>query len=104
MTEVLIATDADAVFDEVEAALADETTRVVRVREGSAVGEVVASATPDLVILDLQIGNMGGIAACMHLRLEAGDDRLPAGAGAHAPRPRRRRLPGPPVRAPTAGS
>ena len=77
MTEVLIATDADAVFDEVEAALADETTRVVRVREGSAVGEVVASATPDLVILDLQIGNMGGIAACMHLRHEAGDDRLP---------------------------
>ena len=77
MTEVLIATDADAVFDEVEAALADETTRVVRVREGAAVGEVVASATPDLVILDLQIGNMGGIAACMHLRHEAGDDRLP---------------------------
>jgi len=77
VTEVLIATDADAVFDEVEAALADETTRVVRVREGAAVGEVVASATPDLVILDLQIGNMGGIAACMHLRHEAGDDRLP---------------------------
>ena len=77
MTEVLIASDADAVFDEVEAALADETTRVVRVREGSAVGDVVATATPDLVILDLQIGNMGGIAACMHLRHEAGDDRLP---------------------------
>jgi DNA-binding response OmpR family regulator len=77
VTEVLIASDADAVFDEVEAALADETTRVVRVREGSAVGDVVATATPDLVILDLQIGNMGGIAACMHLRHEAGDDRLP---------------------------
>ena len=77
MAEVLIATDADAVFDEVEAALADETTSVVRVREGAAVGDVVASKTPDLVVLDMQIGNMGGIAACLHLRLEAGDDRLP---------------------------
>ncbi len=77
MTEVLIATDADAVFDEVEAALADETTRVVRVRTGAAVGEMVKTATPDLVILDLQIGNMGGIAACLHLRHEAGDGRLP---------------------------
>jgi DNA-binding response OmpR family regulator len=77
VTEVLIATDADAVFDEVDAALADETTRVTRVRAGSAVAGVVAETTPDLVILDLQIGNMGGIAACLHLRNEAGDGRLP---------------------------
>lgn len=77
MTEVLIATDADAVFDEVDAALADEATRVVRVRSGSAVAEVVADSSPDLVVLDLQIGNMGGIATCIHLRNEAGDGRLP---------------------------
>ncbi len=77
MTQVLIATDSDAVFDEVEAALADETTNVVRVRAGALVGDVVASDTPDLVVLDMQIGNMGGIAACLHLRLEAGDGRLP---------------------------
>lgn len=77
MTEVLIATDADAVFDEVDAALADESTRVVRVRSGKAVAEVVAGSSPDLVVLDLQIGNMGGIATCIHLRNEAGDGRLP---------------------------
>jgi DNA-binding response OmpR family regulator len=77
MPEVLVATDADAVFAEVEAALADESTQVVRVREGQAVAEVVAASTPDLVILDLQIGNMGGIAACLHLRHEAGAGRLP---------------------------
>ena len=62
VTEVLIATDADAVFDEVDAALADESTRVVRVRSGSAVADVVSASSPDLVVLDLQIGNMGGIA------------------------------------------
>ena len=77
MTEVLIATDADAVFAEVEAALVDEATSVVRVRTGHEVAGVVAGSTPDLVVLDLQIGNMGGIAACLHLRHEAGADRLP---------------------------
>jgi DNA-binding response OmpR family regulator len=77
VTEVLIATDADAVFDEVDAALSDDTTRVTRVRAGSAVAGVVAESSPYLVILDLQIGNMGGIAACLHLRNEAGDGRLP---------------------------
>ena len=76
MTEVLIATDADAVFAEVEAALGDECT-VVRVREGQAVAGVVAESAPDLVILDLQIGNMGGIATCIDLRLEAGADGSP---------------------------
>jgi DNA-binding response OmpR family regulator len=77
MTEVLIATDADAVFAEVEAALVDESTSVVRVRTGHEVAGVVAGSTPDLVVLDLQIGNMGGIAACLHLRHEAGAERLP---------------------------
>jgi DNA-binding response OmpR family regulator len=77
VTEVLIATDADAVFDEVDASLADESTTTVRVRAGMAVGDAVAEGRPDLVILDLQIGNMGGIAACLHLRHEAGEGRLP---------------------------
>ena len=77
MTEVLIATDADAVFAEVEAALVDERTRVVRVRKGQAVAGAVAGSTPDLVVLDLQIGNMGGIATCIDLRHEAGEGRLP---------------------------
>lgn len=77
MTEVLIATDADAVHDEVEAALADESTQVRRVRSGLEVPPAVAASAPDLVVLDLQIGNMGGIATCMHLRHEAEDGRLP---------------------------
>jgi DNA-binding response OmpR family regulator len=77
MTEVLIATDADAVFAEVEAALVDENTSVVRVRSGQEVAGAVEASKPELVVLDLQIGNMGGIAACLHLRHEAGAGRLP---------------------------
>ncbi|HLT16539.1 MAG TPA: response regulator [Acidimicrobiales bacterium] len=77
MTDVLIATDADAVFKQVEAALVDPGTTVRRVRAGHDVVPAVQEATPDLVVLDLQIGNMGGIATCILLRHEAIDGRLP---------------------------
>ena len=73
---VLLATDADWVADEVEAALADETTEVLRIRTGAEVVDTTGAVEPDLVILDLQIGNMGGMAACMALRLEEGAGRL----------------------------
>ena len=76
MTEILVATDADAVFAEVEAALVDEITSVVRVREGQAVADRVDESFFNLVVLDLQIGNMGGIATCINLRHEAGAGRL----------------------------
>jgi DNA-binding response OmpR family regulator len=74
--EVLLATDADWIHDEVAAAL-DGDHAVRRVRRGADVVDAVAGQTTDLVILDLQIGNMGGMAVCMALRLEAGAGRLP---------------------------
>ena len=67
MPNVLLATDADWIHDEVEAALADEDTVVVRVRAGREVGAAVHEAEPGLVVLDLQIGNMGGIATALDL-------------------------------------
>ena len=77
MPAVLLATDADRIADEVDAALADAGTTVRRVRRGADVVPAVEEDEPDLVLLDLQIGNMGGIATCMALRLEEGADRLP---------------------------
>lgn len=74
---VLIATDTDAVADEVDAAIADETTTVLRLRTGAEVAAAVAQHSPDLVVLDLQIGNMGAIAVSMTLRAEADMGRLP---------------------------
>ena len=76
MAKVLLATDADWIHDDVEAAL-DGDHQVIRVRRGADVGPVVKAESPELVILDLQIGNMGGMATCMHLHLEAGAGRLP---------------------------
>lgn len=76
VTEVLLATDADWVHRDVSAALDGEHT-ISWVRRGADVREAVAERDPDLVVLDLQIGNMGGMAACLDLHLEAGADRLP---------------------------
>lgn len=77
MPTVLLATDADRVHDEVDAALASPDTTVHRVRRGVDVLPAMREVEPDLVVLDLQIGNMGGMATCMAIRLEEGADRLP---------------------------
>lgn len=74
---VLLATDADWVFDEVDAALASPELSVYRVRRGVEVLPAMRQIEPDLVVLDLQIGNMGGMATCMEIRNEEGADRLP---------------------------
>lgn len=76
MPDVLIATDSDAVRDEVLAVLADPDVTVRHVRAGSQVLPAVQASAPDLVVLDLQIGNMGGMATCLDLRLEEHAGRL----------------------------
>jgi DNA-binding response OmpR family regulator len=73
---VLIATDADWIHAEVDAALADEDTTVLRVRTGREVAAAVREHDPDLVVLDLQIGNMGGIATFLFLQQEAEAGRM----------------------------
>jgi DNA-binding response OmpR family regulator len=77
MPTVLLATDADWIHDEVDAALAGPDTEVFRVRKGVDVVPAMLELDPDLVILDMQIGNMGGMATCMTIRHEEGADRLP---------------------------
>jgi DNA-binding response OmpR family regulator len=77
VSDILVATDADWIRDEVEAALATPERPVRWVRHGMDVLPAVGESTPDLVVLDLQIGNMGGMATCMGLHLEAGAGRLP---------------------------
>jgi DNA-binding response OmpR family regulator len=75
--DVLVAADADWIHDEVEAALATPERAVRWVRRGMDVPRAVAELSPALVVLDLQIGNMGGMATCMALRLESRAGRLP---------------------------
>lgn len=76
VTNVLIATDSNSVFEAVDSALSDGNCKVMRVRAGQDVLPVLGVKDIDLVLLDLQIGNMGGIATCIAIRQEQGFDRL----------------------------
>ena len=78
MPEVLIAADAEWVHEEVHQAVGGGDTVVRSVWTGPAVRDAVAERKPDLVIVDCQIGSMGGIAVTIDLRLEEGAGRLPA--------------------------
>ena len=73
---MLLATDSDSVFAEVDATLASDECEVLRLRRGADVLPAVEARDPDLVILDLQIGSMGGIATCLAIRQEEGALRL----------------------------
>lgn len=75
---ILVATDADYVLDDITAALAGPDTSFTVCRNGRDVTRVVAERTPDIAILDLQIGSMGGMAVTMQLRLDESAGLLPA--------------------------
>lgn len=77
VTHVLLATDSDSVFNAVDAALGSDTSEISRVRAGVEVLDAVRDQEPDVVICDLQIGNMGGMATCLDLRMEAEMGRVP---------------------------
>jgi DNA-binding response OmpR family regulator len=61
----------------VRVALVARGQEVIEVTRGQDVRDAVAEHEPDLVILDLQIGNMGGIAVAIDLHLEESAGRLP---------------------------
>lgn len=65
---ILLATDADWIVDEITAALGGPDTSFTVCRDGRAVSTVVAKRQPDLVITDLQVGSMGGMAISLALR------------------------------------
>lgn len=77
MPEILIVADAATVLAEVRSALEDEETYIREVRSGAAVRDEVELDPPDLVVTDLQVGSMGGVAICHDLRLEESGDRQP---------------------------
>ncbi len=76
MSEVLIAGDAPSVLEIVEAAIARENLQVRRVANGRDVLGATKSDATDLVILDLQIGSMGGVAVSIQLAQEIAAGRL----------------------------
>lgn len=77
MPDVVVVSDSASVIAEVRAALEDDETTIREVHAGELVRAAVDEAPPDLVVTDMQVGNMGGVAICLDLRLEESGGRLP---------------------------
>src|SRR3954447_5764758 len=77
MTTILVAADAQWVRDQVRSAFVGPGQEVVEVTRGQDVRDTFARLEPELVILDLQIGNMGGVAVALDLRNEESGGGVP---------------------------
>ena len=73
---VLVASDAPTLRREVEAVISAPDVEVRSVTSGPEVVAFVAEESPDLVIVDMQMGNMGGMAVCLELRLQESYDAV----------------------------
>ena len=76
--DVVIAADSQAIFDEIRSVVEDPDTSVRWVRRGEDVREEINHRPADLVIADMQIGTMGGIAVALDMQLESDAGRLEA--------------------------
>ena len=77
MPELLVVSDSPNVREAVVAALPDIGITVRELNHGADVVPAVKVKKPDLIVLDQQIGRMGGMATCLDLHLEHGAGRLP---------------------------
>ncbi len=77
MRTIVVASDAPSVRAEVVTVIDEAGTDVVELHSGYDVAPTVAESRPDLVVVDLQMGNMGGMAVCLELRLEESYGKLP---------------------------
>ena len=77
MEVILIVSDSESVLEELRSALEDVETEVRELRAGEDVRPAVEQDPPDLVITDMQVGNMGGMAICLDLHLEESGGRVP---------------------------
>lgn len=80
MSTILVASDAPTVRAEIAAVAGSPDIIIVEARSGPDVMAQVSESMPDLVIVDMQMGNMGGMATTLELRLEASYGKL-----AHVP-------------------
>ena len=77
MPTILVASDAASVRAEVSAVVDGPGTEIIEIHTGPAVAPAVYEHQPDLLVVDLQMGNMGAMAVCLELRLEESYGNLP---------------------------
>jgi DNA-binding response OmpR family regulator len=76
VSNLVVASDAPTVRRQVIAAIDDGNDTIREVWSGPDVLAAVHDEVPDLVIVDMQMGNMGGMAVCLELRLQESYDAL----------------------------
>jgi DNA-binding NarL/FixJ family response regulator len=74
---IVVASDAAFLRQEVAAVAAGRDVEIRETSSGPETVAVVAEDPPDLVVVDLQMGNMGGMAVCLELRLQESYGELP---------------------------
>lgn len=77
MPTILVASDLPALRRQITGVLGGPETSFLEVSSGHDVLPCVREQHPDMVVADLQIGSMGGVAVCMELRLEASYGAIP---------------------------
>lgn len=75
---MLLVADDDWIRHDVEAALAEPTTRVLTVTNPRAVVTEAYEAGPDLYVVDMQVGSMGGMAVTRAIKDAVGQGILRA--------------------------
>ncbi len=77
MSTILVAADAAWLRDQIRTALVGPDVEILEVERGQDVRAIAESQDLDLVIVDMQIANMGGVAVALDLHLEASAGRAP---------------------------
>lgn len=71
MSKMVLVADAPWVVNEVKSALAAEAWQYLEVSDPRQVTEIVEQARPDAVVIDMQVGSMGGMAVTRAIRQAA---------------------------------
>jgi DNA-binding NarL/FixJ family response regulator len=77
MSKIYVVSDARQVLEEVGSALEFVSQSVSRFPNYNALSDACKQSAPDLVVADMQVGHMGGMAIAMDLHLEESGGRLP---------------------------
>ncbi len=75
MLTVLIADDEPTVVELVRVTLEDNRVRVIAAHDGLSALDLASAFTPDLILLDVQMPELGGLEVCRRLRSTPGSRR-----------------------------
>ena len=77
MPKIYLVSDATDVLEDVSSALEYVSQEITTFHSGTELLAACRAASPDLAVIDMQIGTMGGMAIAMDLHLEESGGRLP---------------------------